>query len=144
MKTLFDTSVLVSALVDSHVHHSRAYPWLQQAQAGRFEWYVGAHGLAELYAVLTALPLQPRIPPRDAQEMIERALSPTAHLVSLTANDYREVLREVADLGLSSGVIFDALLLKAARKAGAQRLLTFNVGDFQRLSPEGGVRIVSP
>ena len=33
MKTLFDTSVLVAAIVESHSRHLQALPWLQQAKA---------------------------------------------------------------------------------------------------------------
>ena len=32
MKILFDTSVLVAALVESHPMHTRAFPWLKKAR----------------------------------------------------------------------------------------------------------------
>ena len=53
MRILFDTSVLVAAMVESHPMHSRALPWLQQVRAGEPEdsFFVAAHTLAELYAV---------------------------------------------------------------------------------------------
>lgn len=56
MKVLFDTSVLVAAMVESHPGHRRALPWLQGAKSGRVTFLVTAHTLAELYAVLTRLP----------------------------------------------------------------------------------------
>jgi len=35
MKTLFDTSVLVAAMIESHPAHPRALSWLQQARYSR-------------------------------------------------------------------------------------------------------------
>jgi predicted nucleic acid-binding protein len=58
MKVLFDTSALVAAMVEGHPRHEQAWPWLQQAKAGKVQGVVAAHSLAELYAVLTVLPLQ--------------------------------------------------------------------------------------
>ena len=37
MKILFDTSVLVAAIVEPHPMHGRALPWLQRAKAGEFD-----------------------------------------------------------------------------------------------------------
>ncbi|HDH87226.1 MAG: hypothetical protein DRG35_02195 [Deltaproteobacteria bacterium] len=60
MKTLFDTSVLVAAIVEPHSMHTRALPWLQRAKAGEIDFLAASHTLAELYAVLATLPLKPR------------------------------------------------------------------------------------
>jgi predicted nucleic acid-binding protein len=32
MRALFDTSVIIAALVESHPMHERAFPWLKQAR----------------------------------------------------------------------------------------------------------------
>ncbi|MGR3317400.1 MAG: type II toxin-antitoxin system VapC family toxin [Candidatus Anammoxibacter sp.] len=61
MRTLFDTSVLIAALVEQHPKHERSLPWLSKAKDNKFEFIVSSHSLAELYAVLTTLPLTPRI-----------------------------------------------------------------------------------
>jgi len=37
MKTLFDTSVIIAALVESHPMHGRAFPWLKRAKEKQFE-----------------------------------------------------------------------------------------------------------
>ena len=63
MRTLFDTSVLVAACIEGHPKHERALPWLSKAKAQEFEFVVSSHTLAELYAVLTTLPVKPRISP---------------------------------------------------------------------------------
>ena len=61
MKVLFDTSVIVAALIESHPMHERAFPWLKQAKAREFDLVVASHTLAELYAVLSTFPIKPRI-----------------------------------------------------------------------------------
>ena len=66
MKVFADTSVLVAAMVKAHPHHARAFPWLSKARQHSIELVVATHTLAELYAVLTSLPVQPRIAPGAA------------------------------------------------------------------------------
>ena len=71
MSILLDTSVLVAAMVESHPAHARALPWLQRVQDGTETGLVAAHSLAELYAILTTLPVQPHIPPTVARQLIQ-------------------------------------------------------------------------
>ena len=40
-------------------------------------------------------------------------------------------------LGLTGGMIYDALVVTAAEKAGAEKLVTFNPDHFRRVWPEG-------
>jgi predicted nucleic acid-binding protein len=48
MKVLFDTSVLVAALIDSHSNHTRAFPWLLKVKRGEIEGYIGTHTLSSI------------------------------------------------------------------------------------------------
>jgi predicted nucleic acid-binding protein len=127
MKILFDTSVLVAAIVEPHPMHSRALPWLQRAKAGEFDFVVASHTLAELYAVLTTLPVKPRMLPATAWRLI-----------------HENVVKHMADLGLSGGIVYDALIARAAQKSGVERLLTFNADDFTRLWPDGEAILFVP
>jgi predicted nucleic acid-binding protein len=144
MKVLLDTSVLVAALVESHPMHGRAHPWLDRAIGGEFDWMVAAHSLAELYHVLTAYPVRPRISPGIARQLIQENVARKATVVALTATDYAAVIQRMATLNLAGGVIYDALILRAAERAGVDRLLTFNVDDFRRLWSEGAAKIAAP
>jgi predicted nucleic acid-binding protein len=63
MKVCFDTSTLVAALLQQHPHHAIAFPSLQAVKAGTVQGHLTTHGLAELFATLTALPLKPRLLP---------------------------------------------------------------------------------
>ena len=47
-------------------------------------------------------------------------------------------------LGLSGGVVYDALVAQAARKAQVDRLLTLNEADFRRVWPDAAARIAPP
>jgi len=143
MKVLFDASVLVPALLPSHPMHGQAYPSLERALRGQLQIVLAAHTLAETYAVLSTLPVHPRIGPDQARHLV-RQVTRAAQVVSLSAADYLGVLDAVAERGLTGGVIYDALLVQAAKKARADRLLTLDRTDFLRLWPEGESKIVSP
>jgi predicted nucleic acid-binding protein len=144
MKILFDTSVIIAAMVEPHPLHSRAFPWFKRAKSKEFEILVASHTLAELYAVLTTLPISPKITPGMARQLIFTNIEITGKTVSLSSSDYISVIKQMGDLGLSGGVIYDALIAKAAQKSKADRLITFNVDDFKRVWPEGVKQIFSP
>jgi predicted nucleic acid-binding protein len=144
MRTFFDTSVLVTALIRYNNKHAATQQWLNRALSGEFPWAVSQHTLAELYATLTVLPISPRISPAVARQMIRDSVEKSATVVSLSAEEYSQTLTEMADRGLPGVIIYDALLTKAARKVRAQRVLTLNGRHFARVWPEGASLIVSP
>lgn len=144
MRVLFDTSVLVAALLGSHPNHSQAISWLKRAKSGEFEFLVSTHTLAELYAVLSSLPVKPRIDPATAQRLVYENVGVTAQPVSLTPEEYLLTIRHIAELGLSGGMIYDAIIARAAETSGADQLLTLNRSHFERVWPEGRSRIFAP
>jgi len=135
VRVLFDTSVLVAAIVEAHPRHAGAATWLKRAKSGEFEFLTASHSLAELYSVLSTLPSKPRISPADAWRLVQENVVASAHLIALAPADYATTLQRVSQLGLSGGVIYDALIACAAEKAGAERLLTLNAADFRRVWP---------
>ena len=65
--------------------------------------------------------------------------------MELTTDDYKAMLQSSADAGLIGGVLFDALHLHCAQKAGCDRIYTLNVKDFRALASTGLVdKIASP
>jgi predicted nucleic acid-binding protein len=70
VKVLFDTSVLVAAMVVNHPRHAVCLPWLEAVKAQHHAGAIATHTLAEVYAVLTRLPLSPRISADLAQRLI--------------------------------------------------------------------------
>lgn len=143
MKALFDTSVLVAAMVEDHPQHERCLPWLQRARAGKLDFLVAAHTLAELFAVLSSYPTRPRLAPAVAARLVRENVSDGARVIGLSTSDYEAVIREMAAMSLAGGVVYDALIARAARKAGAERLLTLNPRDFLRVWP-GGAAVITP
>jgi len=105
---------------------------------------VSSHTLAELYAVLTTLPVSPRITPDIAWRLIQEDILDIAEISALSAADYKTIIRKLKESGLSGGVIYDALICQAAVKAGAETLLTLNSGDFRRIQMAGSVIIGEP
>jgi predicted nucleic acid-binding protein len=144
VKVLLDTSVLVAAIVEAHPAHERALPWLAQGRSGKVRLLVSAHSVAETFAVLSTLPLSPRIGPGLARQLVRENVLSMAQVITLSARDYGAVIDEVADLGLAGGVVYDALIARAAAKAKADRLLTLNPKHFFRVWPAGAERIQAP
>jgi predicted nucleic acid-binding protein len=144
VRVLLDTSVLVVAVVEAHPMHNVALPWLQRAKAQSDEGLVAAHSIAELYSVLTKLPLRPRIAPSVAVEVIERDVLDILEVVTLSADDYRAVIKQLAEMGITGGVIYDGLIVRAAQETGAEQIVTLNQADFQRIAPALTDRIISP
>ena len=144
MKTIFDTSVIIAALVESHPMHDRAFPWLRQAKANEFGFVVAGHTLSELYAVLSTLPIKPRISPLVAQKLIHENIEVSAKIVSLTSVEYSTTIKRLSELGLVGGIVYDALIAKVAEKSKAERLLTLNIKHFKRVWPEGDSIIATP
>ena len=144
MKAVFDTSILVAAMVEAHPKHDLALPWLEKAKSGHVGYLVSAHSLAELFSVLSTLPTSPRPTPAMARRLIRENVEGHAHVITLTRRDYSAVLQSMENLGLSGGVVYDALIARAAQKARADRLLTLNPADFARVWPEGAGVIDSP
>jgi predicted nucleic acid-binding protein len=144
MKTLFDTSLIVSGIVESHPLHAKCLPWLQRAKAGEAECFVVSHTLAETYAVLTTLPVKPRISPLVAQRLIDNNLQGIARIVPLTLVDYWNTIQRMTEMGLSGGTVYDALIATVARRLSVDKLLTLNADDFRRVWPEGKQVITTP
>ncbi|MBD2598094.1 PIN domain-containing protein [Nostoc spongiaeforme FACHB-130] len=143
MKILFDTSVLVAAIVAEHPHYSIALPWLQRVQAEQIEGFVSNHTLAELYAILTRLPQKPKIKPELAQRLVQENLA-KFHKIVLTTEDYQDTVARMVSLNLPGGGIYDALIAQAAIKANVDVLLTLNANDFTRLGEDIARLVQSP
>lgn len=146
MKVLFDTSALVTAVVDQLPNHETAlacYRKFIHPRRGGATAICSTHALAECYAALTALPLGRRIQPAEAQRLIEENFVRHLDVVSLSVADYKAALARVATLGLRSGAVYDALHARCAEQRRCDRIITYNVSDFERLKPPG-IAITTP
>ena len=137
MRVLFDTSVLVPAVVDQLANHEAALDALLGYTAGEHAGYCSTHALAECYATLTALPLRRRVLPAEARQLVEESILGRLTAVPLTRDDYLDAVRRVSHAGLASGVVYDALHVCCAERIPVDRILTGNLTDFERLRPAG-------
>jgi len=144
VKVFFDTSVLVAASEQSHPHYGQAWPALRRVTARKDQGFMSVHSIAELYAALTRLPVQPRIHPTEAARIITENVLPHFEMVPIAKKDYTEALKLVGDGGWGGAKIYDALLIGCAAKCGADRIYTFNFGDFQQLAPNLEEKICAP
>ncbi len=143
MKVFFDTSVLVPVMVDQLSTHSRCFPTFREYTEGGHEGVCSTHALVECYSVMTALPLRRRISPSDARTLISETVAGRVTAVSLGTEEYLEAIERVSGKGLVSGIVYDALHLIAAERAGCERIFTLNVDHFQRLG-EDVIAVTAP
>ena len=145
MKVFCDTNVLVAAFLQSHPQHHAARPVVERVKAGKDQGFIAAHSLAEAYAVLTRLPGADQVAPTVAWQLIGENVLKGFTVVSLTAREYADTLEKAARAGVEGGRTYDALLLAAAAKSGADRIYTLNTRHFRALA-EDQLRslIVSP
>jgi predicted nucleic acid-binding protein len=135
VKPFLDTSVLVAGFVEEHPHHSAAATLLNGIFGQGQRACTSGHALAETYAVLTRAPAPLLIYPNEVWQMLEESILPYTEIVTLSGEEYQAVIRHCAVNNWSGGRIYDLLHIHAARKAGCERLYTFNVKHFQELSP---------
>ncbi len=105
--------------------------------AGQGKGFMGLHSIAELFAVLTRLPVQPRIHPVEAARIVSENILPHFKLLSIRKEDYLEALNTMAGGGWIGANSYDVLLLSCASRYAVERIYTFNLGDFKQLAPAG-------
>lgn len=145
MQVFFDTNVLVAASEQSHPHNAQAWPAFRRVAAGEDRGFMSAHSIAEVYAALTRLPVQPRIHPVEATRIITDNILTHFDIVTIEKEDYLQALRVVGSGGWAGAKIYDALVIGCASRVDADRIYTFNLGDFRQLAPpELQARICAP
>ncbi len=105
---LLDTSVAIAVIVEDHDAHVASLEVVRGRRLG-----LSGHAWFETYSVLTRLPGALRRSPADALRLLAHNFPASVFLaedVSLTLGP------EIADLGLSGGSVYDALVGAAARQ----------------------------
>jgi predicted nucleic acid-binding protein len=133
VKSFFDTTVLVAALLPDHPHHARSFPVF--ASATRKQAACAAHSLAEAYSTFTRYPGKERMSAEAASLMLQ-GIEHRFTLVWLDGDEYCASIRRMAQLGIVGGAVYDGLVAACALKAGADHLYTWNVRHFDLLGAE--------
>jgi predicted nucleic acid-binding protein len=133
MKAFFDTSVLVGAFYGDHPRHAACLGLL--VDASKKTHFCAVHSVAELYAVMTRLPVRPRITPEQGLLFVENVRDHLS-VITLTAAEYIDTVADAARRGLGGGRIYDLLILRCALKASPEQVFTLNRPEFMRLAPD--------
>jgi predicted nucleic acid-binding protein len=133
VKAFFDTSVLVGAFYGDHPKHSACLRLLEDAS--KKTHCCAAHAVAELYAVMTRLPVRPRITPEQGLLFVENVRDHLS-VITLSAAEQFEAAADAARRGLGGPKVYDLLTLKCAAKAGAERVYALESSELARLAPD--------
>jgi len=132
MKVLFDTNIMVAAMLETHPNHAVSLSWVQKVRSRVISGYISTHSMAEIYSVLTGLPLPKPISAQQAGNAIANNFQ-NFQTIDLDSNDYLRIIEKVSELQITGGGIYDAIIAEAALKAQVDILLTFNPKHFTRL-----------
>lgn len=105
---------------------------------------IAAHSLVEVYAILTRLPLQPRISPRLAQQLIQQNILDVCEIVTLGQGEYQTLIDHLVVNNIQGGTTYDALILHTIAHAAIDQIITFNLNDFRRVYPSLATKLVEP
>jgi predicted nucleic acid-binding protein len=141
VRNFFDTSVLVPAFLDQHIHHAASLRVYLKAE--KKHDCCGAHSLAEVYATLTRLPPGLRASADQAMLFLEDIASRLT-LIALDVEEYWAAIASAAESGVVGGSTYDAQLARCALKAKVETIYTWNVGHFQQLGSHVSRLIKTP
>ena len=133
---LLDSSVILASLDPDEPAHAACAALVGQ---GGHSLYV--HALAETFSILTGGRNARRVDAGVAVQLLEESVLPFVKTVSLTGKD---VMAALNDGRVRGGAVYDYLHLVAARKAGAERLVTLDLRHFQALARAGDPRVEGP
>jgi predicted nucleic acid-binding protein len=125
-----DTSVAIAALDESHEAHTACRTVARARRPA-----LAGHASFEVFSVLTRLPGGSRLTPEVVGDVLNRAF-PTR--CWLTPKQQEALFRRLPNLGVTGGMVYDALVAEAARVAG--RVLLTRDRRAQRTYEEVGVR----
>jgi len=131
-------------MVEAHPEHERCLMWLKRVRNREEVGIVSAHSLAEVYSILTTIPVSPKISPTDARQLLADNVLDVFEVVFLSDVDYVEVIGHLSELGIMGGATYDAVILRAAENAGVDLVVTLNEKDFRRVYPRLSDKIIAP
>jgi predicted nucleic acid-binding protein len=103
-----DTSTAIALIVEDHEAHAATVEALRGRRLG-----LAGHAWFETYSVLTRLPAGLRRSPRDVIRLLDHDFPASGFLGEA---DSVALSRELAQLGISGGSVYDALVGAAARQ----------------------------
>jgi predicted nucleic acid-binding protein len=144
MAAFLDTSVLLAGLLDfgpqsapaQSVMHAVAEKSLPTAATA---W----HCCLEFYSVATRLPLEYRLSPSDAVQLLQAEVFDRITVHDLPSADRMRLFEAAAQDGTAGGRIYDAHIAEVARAVSAHVIVTDNRRHFLA-SLRHGIRVETP
>ncbi len=136
MKTYFDSGILIGLVLSSHSQHKTC----SAAFAATTDRMTCGHALAETFSSLTS---HYKVPNDVAAELIMDLLTlENFQVEALSLEDYETAITEAKKRGIMGGGIYDSLHATFARRQGAKKIVTLNLGDFLHVAPD--MQVVLP
>jgi predicted nucleic acid-binding protein len=122
-----DATILVCAVHGEDPHHDDCLPLVSRRDA-----VTSAHALAETFSTMTGR--------REfLNEDVAEALASIAEIMRIEpilVSDYLTVLDQTRRRGIRGGLVYDALHAEVARRLKVDRLLTYNISNFQHVAAD--------
>jgi predicted nucleic acid-binding protein len=141
VRRFVDTTVLLGAFLEENPYHHACLELFRTLTPETDA--CGAHSLAEFYSVLTRMPLPLRLAPEQARILLGQ-VQRRMQAIALTADEYMHAMKLAVENRVPGGQIYDALLLRCARKFEADRIYTLKLRHFRRLAPDLADHIQAP
>jgi predicted nucleic acid-binding protein len=141
MEAFLDSSVLIAAFYEDHVHHDASFRVFHQQT--KVAGCTAAHCLVETYAVVTGMTGKNRASPDDALLFLN-AVCDRLTMVTLDGGEFVDVLSTASTEGIIGGTTYDALIGRCALKADAKVLYTWNTKHFKRIGGQVAARLREP
>lgn len=133
-RPFFDTSVLVSGLIDQGEVSRPAQAIFDALAAGRIGRPLTAwHCCLELFAVITRLPRELQVRPEDARTLVEAEILSRFEVLQLPSPEHGRFLAGAVGDGVVGGRVYDAHIAEVARHGGASPVVTDNRRHFVSL-----------
>lgn len=137
-EVFFDTSVLVAGTVNFGPRSRAPFRLLDAVAEGEIEGPTTAwHCCLELYSVITRLPKEYRVSPKDADRILREEVL-ARFLVRALPPDARGSLLALAGAeSIAGGRLYDLHIAEIARRTGAKKVVTENRRHFTSLLAHG-------
>jgi predicted nucleic acid-binding protein len=140
----FDTSVLLGGIVDFGPEVAASQKIMEAVAAGgvrqpRTAW----HCCLEFYAVATRLPMEFRLTPAEAAQLLKHELLGRFEVVDLPADARLEFVNSLVSENIAGGRLYDAHIAQTALVSGARTLVTQNLRHFSFIRHHG-IEVLSP
>lgn len=132
-----DTNCIVALLQTWHQFHEATRNEYERRSRGGEHLVVAPHALLEAFAVLTRMPDPHRVPPAAAERMLTENFRKLAVIPDLLGADCWTAIAEVAANKWGGGRVYDGIIARSSRAAGATVLLTWNGSHFTSMDCAG-------